>query len=102
MYIQLDVALRRLAVAAADDASLRGRQPWKAAYEEDYEWLGEAVTHYYGGDDSRIRQLLGGIMKAFEGMTVEEFDTASEEFLRSATHPTLLRALCRPVTYSNG
>jgi phosphoglycolate phosphatase-like HAD superfamily hydrolase len=91
MYIQLDFALRRLQRAAAGDASLRERQPWKAAYEEDYEWLGGAVTHYYGGDDSRVRQLLGGIMKAFEGMTVEEFDTASDEFLRSAAHPTLDR-----------
>jgi phosphoserine phosphatase len=91
MYIQLDFALRRLQRAAAGDASLRERQPWKAAYEEDYEWLGGAVTHYYRGDDARIRQLLGGIMKAFEGMTVEEFDTASDEFLRSAAHPTLDR-----------
>jgi phosphoserine phosphatase len=91
MYIQLDFALRRLQRAAADDASLRERQPWKAAYEEDYEWLGGAVTHYYSGDDSHIRQLLGGIMKAFEGMTVEEFDAASDEFLRSATHPALDR-----------
>ena len=91
MYIQLDFALRRLQRAAADDATLRERQPWKAAYEEDYEWLGEAVTHYYRGDDARIRQLLGGIMKAFEGMSVEEFDAASDEFLRSATHPTLDR-----------
>ena len=72
MYIQLDFALRRLQRAAADDASLRERQPWKAAYEEDYEWLGGAVTYYNRGDDSHIRQLLGGIMKAFEGMTVEE------------------------------
>ena len=37
MYIQLDFALRRLQRAAADDASLRERQPWKAAYEEDYQ-----------------------------------------------------------------
>jgi phosphoserine phosphatase len=91
MYIQLDFALRRLAAAAECDASLRGRQPWKAAYERDYGWLGGAVTHHYRGDDAPIRQLLGGIMKAFEGMTVEEFDTASEEFLRSAAHPTLDR-----------
>ena len=91
MYIQLDFALRRLRQSAADDASLRELQPWKAAYEEDYEWLGGAVTHYYRGDDSQVRQLLGGIMKAFEGMTVDEFDAASEEFLRSATHPTLDR-----------
>jgi phosphoserine phosphatase len=91
MYIQLDFALRRLQRAAADDASLRERQPWKAAYEEDYEWLEGAVTYYNRGADSHIRQLLGGIMKAFEGMTVEEFDAASEEFLRSAAHPTLDR-----------
>src|SRR5215204_492759 len=91
MYIQLDFALRRLQRAAADDASLRERQPWKAAYEEDHEWLEGAVTHYCRGDDARIRQLLGGIMKAFEGMTVEEFDAASDEFLRSAAHPTLDR-----------
>jgi phosphoglycolate phosphatase-like HAD superfamily hydrolase len=91
MYIQLDFALRRLQRAAADDASLRALQPWKAAYEEDYEWLGGALTHYYRGDDSHVRQLLGGIMKAFEGMTVEEFDAASDEFLRSAEHPTLER-----------
>jgi phosphoserine phosphatase len=91
MYIQLDFALRRLRRAAAGDAPLRERQPWKAAYEEDYDWLGGAVTLHYRGDDSRVRQLLGGIMKAFEGMTVEEFDTASEEFLRSAAHPKLDR-----------
>jgi hypothetical protein len=91
MYIQLDFALRRLQRAAADDASLQERQPWKAAYEEDHEWLEGAVTYYNRGDDSHIRQLLGGIMKAFEGMTVEEFDAASDEFLRSAAHPTLDR-----------
>ena len=39
MYIQLDFALRRLRRAATADASLRERQPWKAAYEEDHEWL---------------------------------------------------------------
>jgi phosphoserine phosphatase len=52
---------------------------------------GRALTRYYRGDDTHVRRLLGGIMKAFEGMTVEEFDAASDEFLRSAAHPTLDR-----------
>jgi hypothetical protein len=31
--IQLDFILRRFAEQAAEEESLRGRQPWKAAYE---------------------------------------------------------------------
>jgi hypothetical protein len=37
--IQLDFILRRLAEMANADATLRGRQPWKAAYDRDYGWL---------------------------------------------------------------
>ena len=33
--IQLDFILRRFAELAEQDESLRGRQPWKAAYEKD-------------------------------------------------------------------
>jgi len=36
MPIQLDFILRRLVEMAEADAALRGRQPWKAAYERDY------------------------------------------------------------------
>jgi hypothetical protein len=35
--IQADFILRRLAEMAEADAELRARQPWKAAYERDYD-----------------------------------------------------------------
>ena len=37
--------------------SLRDRQPWKAAYEKDYAWLGGVVTKHYHGDDSDVKVL---------------------------------------------
>ena len=39
MPIQLDFILRRFVEMAEADASLRDRQPWKAAHEGDYGWL---------------------------------------------------------------
>ena len=44
MPVELGFILERLAEMAEDDASLRDRQPWKAAYEQDYAWLGD-VDH---------------------------------------------------------
>jgi hypothetical protein len=40
MPIELGFILHRLAEMCEADSSLRGRQPWKAAYERDYAWLG--------------------------------------------------------------
>jgi hypothetical protein len=39
MPIELGFILRRLATMAEKDASLRERQPWKAAHEQDFAWL---------------------------------------------------------------
>ena len=44
MPIQLDFILRRLVEMAEADDALRERQPWKAAYERDYGWLGAVVA----------------------------------------------------------
>jgi hypothetical protein len=49
--IQLDFTLSRMAELAARDPSLREKQPYKAAAERDYQWLGEAVVKHYHGDD---------------------------------------------------
>jgi len=38
-----------------------------------------------------VRTLAGGILAAFEGISVEDFEAQSGEFLRSAQHPTLGR-----------
>ena len=51
MPIELGFILMRLAEMAEADESLRDRQPWKAAYEKDYGWLGETITKHYHGDD---------------------------------------------------
>ena len=43
MPIELGFILQRLAAMAEEDASLREKQPWKAAYEKDYAWLGGVI-----------------------------------------------------------
>jgi phosphoserine phosphatase len=92
MPIQLDFILQRLAVMADQDPALRTRQPWQAAYTKDYGWLGEVLTKHYHGDDSDLPVLAAGVLQAFAGVTVEDFEAQADAFLRSAQHPTLGRA----------
>jgi phosphoserine phosphatase len=92
MPIELGFILARLVEMADKDASLRERQPWKAARERDYTWLGGALTKHYHGDDSDMRVLMGGILGAFAGKTVEDYAKAAEEFL-GGRHPTIDRGL---------
>ena len=92
--IQADFILRRLAVMADQGPALRERQPWKAAYEKDYAWLNAVLIKYYRGDESDVKMLLGGVLRAFEGITIEEFEQQSGTFLRNETHPTLQRPYC--------
>ncbi len=91
MPIQLDFILRRLVAMANEDESLRDRQPWKAAYTKDYGWLAGVVDRHYAGDDTDIPVLAAGVLAAFAGMSVEEFETRSDTFLREGMHPTLGR-----------
>jgi len=92
MPIELGFILARLAEMAEADASLHEKQPWKAAREKDYAWLGEVITKHYHGDDSDVKVLMGGILRAFAGQTVEEYSAAADDFLRGNKHPTLDRA----------
>src|SRR5664279_915618 len=73
MPIQLDFILRRLAEMAQQDDGLRGRQPWKAAFERDYGWLGAAIDEHYTGDDTKAMMLAAGVLAAYEGISIEEF-----------------------------
>jgi phosphoserine phosphatase len=91
MPIELGFILRRLAEMAEADGSLREKQPWKAASEQDYHWLGDVITKHYHGDDSDVKVLLAGILQAFAGRSVEEYSGAAEAFLRGEKHPTLGR-----------
>ncbi len=89
--IQADFLFRRLAVMAVSDPSLASRQPWKAVVEQEYDWLGEAITKHYGGDDSELKVIAGGLLQAYAGSTIEDFEAEVASFLSEARHPTLDR-----------
>jgi phosphoglycolate phosphatase-like HAD superfamily hydrolase len=90
-YIQLDFLVRRLAELAAADPELRDKQPYRAAADNDLSWFDDAVTRHYNGDDSEIKVLAGGILSAYQGLTVEEHAQRVRAFFAEATHPTLNR-----------
>jgi phosphoserine phosphatase len=70
---------------------LRDRQPWKAAYEEDHVWFVTVMMDHYAGDDRNAKTLAGGVLAAYAGVSVEEFEGRADRFLRAAQHPTLVR-----------
>jgi phosphoserine phosphatase len=91
MPIQLDFILRRLVDMADNDPALRSQQPWKAACERDSRWLTRAITDHYAGDDRKVKTLMAGVLAAYDGISVEDFETRAETFLRTTSHPTLGR-----------
>ena len=91
MPIQLDFILRRLAEMSAKEPELCERQPWKAVSEHDFGWFGQVMVEHYAGDDTNVRTLAAGILTAFAGLSVDDFEHQSNTFLRSVRHPTLGR-----------
>jgi FMN phosphatase YigB (HAD superfamily) len=91
MPIELGFILRRLAAMADQDPSLRDRQPWKAAHDKDYQWLGDVISRHYAGDDSDLKVLLPGILQAFAGVSVDDYQADAHAFLHNERHPTLGR-----------
>ena len=51
------------------------------------------IDKHYAGDDSDVKVLMGGILAAFAGQTVDEYASAAAAFLGEAPHPTLGRRL---------
>jgi len=92
MPIQLDFILRRLAEMAATQPELTEQQPWKAVSERDYGWFGALMDEHYAGDDTSVRLLARGILTAYAGISVEDFEESADRFLRTAQHPTLGRS----------
>jgi phosphoserine phosphatase len=91
MPVQLDFILRRLAQMAEGDESLRVQQPFKAAYEHDVRWLGDAMVKHYEGDDGDVKLLIAAMLQAFGHMEVEAYERDVEAFFADARHPTLDR-----------
>ncbi|TCC07824.1 HAD family hydrolase [Kribbella soli] len=98
MPLELGFILQRLAEMAERDPSLRARQPWQAARDKDYAWLGGVITRHYHGDDSDVKVLMGGILQAFAAMSVDTYAELAERFLLTTRHPTLGRRF-RDCTY---
>ena len=91
MYVQLDFLLRKLAAQAEADPALRGKQPWQAAWEQDFAWLGGAMTKHYEGDDRDLHVLLAGVLALSDGQAVEDVEAAARAFVMAEQHPTLAR-----------
>jgi phosphoserine phosphatase len=92
MPIELGFILKRLVEMAESDAALRDRQPWRAAHENDHAWLSGVITKHYDGDDSELKVLLGEILQAFAGWSVDEYAEAAAGFLAQGEHPSLGRS----------
>jgi phosphoserine phosphatase len=93
MPIELGFLLQRFAEMAAEDESLRDREPWRAAHERDYTWLGAAMIKHYRGDDADMNTLMAAILQAFADHPVERYSAAADGYLRGGAHPTLQRTL---------
>ena len=89
LVIQLDFTIRRFRELAEDDPALRTQQPYQAAYEGDLKWMGAAMVKHYRGDDSDLKLLMVAVPKAFEAVTVEEYDRRVQEFFGEADNPWL-------------
>jgi phosphoserine phosphatase len=90
MPIELGFIVRRFGEMAQADASLRERQPWRAAAEGDLHWMGAAVEKHYHGDDADVKLLIAAITQAFAGVAVDDYSASADAFLRG-DHPTLGR-----------
>jgi phosphoserine phosphatase len=91
LVIQLDFTVHRFRELAENDPALRTKQPYQAAYEGDLRWLGAAVVKHYHGDDSDLKLLMVAVPKAFEAVTVEDYDGRVKDFFDEADHPGLKR-----------
>jgi len=50
------------------------------------------VTKHYHGDDADVKVLMGGMVQAFAGTSVDDYAVAADGFIRGGKHPTLDRA----------
>jgi hypothetical protein len=81
LYIQFIGALDFLADQAGADPTLRDSQPYKAAYENDMEWLSVYTSN------EKIPELVGMLLKTASGETQDEFEARASRWLATASHP---------------
>lgn len=86
--VEVNLILERMAEMAKSDPELRDRQPWKAAYTHDTDWLNDAIAEHYAGDETKAKILMAGVATTFAGITVEDFEADAGAFLRHSPHPS--------------
>ena len=89
MPTQLHYLLEQWKLAATADPALAERQPYRAAIDGDYAWLGAAIDKHYAGDDSDLGLLIGAVAASSAGASVEEYEASVAAFYREARHLTL-------------
>ena len=65
----------------------RGRPPANGTPR----WLASVLTEHYAGDDRKAGALAAGILAAYDGISVEEFEARAGDVPAHAAHPTLGR-----------
>ncbi len=89
--VQADFLLHRIGEQAAKDPSLRDKQPWQAVWNKDYKWLSDVLVKHYRGDDSDLKVMAAGLLKAYAGESVDTYAKKADEFLKQTENPALKR-----------
>lgn len=80
-YVQFAGALDFLIDLAEADPTLRSRQPYKAAYEQDSAWFSAYTSN------EKIPALVGMLLEAGAGETQQAFEARAMRWLQRARHP---------------
>jgi len=91
MPTQLHYLLQQWAAAASADPTLAAEQPYTAAVSGDFAWLGGAIDKHYAGDDSDLGLIIRAIVRATDGVSVEDYEASVADFYTNARHLTLKR-----------
>jgi hypothetical protein len=91
MPTQLHYIVKKWREQVAADPSLAERQPYRAAADGDFEWLGGAIDKHYAGDDSDLKVLIAAVVGITADRTVDDYAAEISEFYRTEHHLTLGR-----------
>lgn len=94
---QLHYVTQQWKLAAAAAPELARRQPYLAAVSGDLSWLGEAIDKHYRGDDADLQLIITALVGLNDGMSVEEYAAAVDEFYRTARQPVTGRPYAETV-----
>lgn len=78
-YVQAAFLIAHWKDVATRDPAKRKVEPYRAAYEDDVEWLGDLRAH--------LRALERGIRESFVGISPEEYELQVRQFFLEARHP---------------